>query len=95
MISANDSSTDPTLSQLTLNTGALSPAFSSTTTRYRADLGYGIERVTFSPVVNSDNSDVEFLDGNNNDLPDASTSENGHQVDLAVGERYCSSESDC
>ena len=86
VISANDSSTDPTLSQLTLNAGALSPAFSSTTTRYRADLGYGIERVTISPVVNSDNSDVEFLDGNNNDLPDASTSEDGHQVDLVVGE---------
>ena len=86
VIAANDSSTDPTLSQLTVNPGSLSPAFSSTTTRYSADLGYGIERVTISPVVNSDNADVEFLDGSNNDLPDASTSDDGHQLDLEVGE---------
>ena len=86
VIAANDSSTDPTLSQLTLKPGALSPTFSSTTTRYRADLGYGIERVTISPVVNSDSSNVEFLDGSSNDLPDASTREDGHQVNLVVGE---------
>ncbi len=85
VIAANDSSTDPTLSQLTMNPGSLSPTFSSTTTRYSADLGYGIEQVTISPVVNSDNSDVEFLDGSNNDLPDAGPSDDGHQIDLEVG----------
>ena len=85
VIAANDSSTDPTLSQLTLSAGTLSPPFSSTTTRYSADLGYGIERVTISPIVNSDNSDLAFLDGSNIDLLDASSSEDGHQVELEVG----------
>ena len=86
VIAANDSSTDPTLSQLTVNPGSLSQTFSSTTTWYSADLGYDTEQVTISPVVNSDNSDVEFLDGSNNDLTDASTSDDGHQLDLEVGE---------
>ena len=86
VIAANDSSTDPTLSQLTLSPGTLSPTFSSTTTRYSADLGYGIEQVTISPAVNSDNSDVKFLDDSNNDLADASASDDGHQVALDVGD---------
>lgn len=86
VIAANDSSTDPTLSQLTVDPGTLSPVFSSTTTLYRVDLGYGVERVTVWPTVNSDNSDVDFLDGSNNDLPDVSTSDDGHQINLEVGE---------
>ena len=86
VIATNDSSSDPTLSQLSLSPGILSPVFSSTTTRYSVALGYGVERVTVRPVVNSDNSDVDFLDGGNNDIPDASNSEDGHQIDLEVGE---------
>ena len=86
VISANDSSTDPTLSQLTLSAGTLSPAFSSTTTQYSVSLDYGVEQVTVKPTVNSDNSTVEFLDGSSSDLADDSTSDDGHQVGLEVGE---------
>lgn len=86
VISANDSSTDPTLSQLRVSPGTLSPMFSSTSTQYSVALGYGIERVTISPVVNSDYADVDFLDVSNNDLPDANTNVNDHQVDLKVGQ---------
>ena len=85
VIVANDSSTDPTLSQLSLSTGTLSPVFSNGTTMYSADLAHGIQQVTVRPIVNSDNSEVAFLDNSNNELPDANSSEDGHQVDLEVG----------
>lgn len=85
VITANDSSTDPTLSQLSLSAGTLSPPFTSTTTRYSASLGYAVEQITLRPVVNSDKSEVEFLDSSNGELIDASSGDDGHQIDLNVG----------
>ncbi len=86
VISANDSSTDPTLSQLILSSGILSPPFSSTTTRYSARIPYGVEQVTVRPVVNSDGSMVAFLDDGNGELTDANGNVDGHQIDLEVGQ---------
>ena len=85
-ISANDSSTDPTLSALSVSAGTLAPDFSSTTTSYTASVGYAEEQVTVTATKNSGNAQVEFLDGSDNAIPDADENTDGHQVALDVGE---------
>ena len=85
-IRANDSTADATMSALSLSAGTLSPAFSSATTTYTASVGYADERITVNVTKNSDNAEVEFLDGSDDVLDDADTNTAGHQVDLDVGE---------
>ena len=85
-IRANDSTADATMSALSLSAGPLSPAFSSATTTYTASVGYADERITVNVTKNSDNAEVEFLDGSDDEMDDADTNTAGHQVDLDVGE---------
>ena len=85
-IRANDSTADATMSALSLSAGTLSPAFSSATTTYTASAGYADERITVNVSKNSDNAEVEFLDGSDDEMDDADTNTAGHQVDLDVGE---------
>ena len=85
-IRANDSTADATMSALSLSAGPLSPAFSSATTTYTASVGYADERITVNVTKNSDNAEVEFLDGSDDEIDDADTNTAGHQVNLGVGE---------
>ena len=85
-IGANDSSTDPTLSDLSLSQGSLSPAFSSSIASYTAELGYEVEQITVTPTKNAGNSEVSFLDSHDANIADADVDIDGHQVNLDVGE---------
>ena len=85
-IRANDSSTDPTLSVLSLSAGTLAPAFTSGTTSYTSNVGNAVEQITVNAKKNADDSTVSFLDSSDSDLADADDGTPGHQVNLNVGE---------
>ena len=82
-------SSDATLRALAVNDGTsdltLTPAFASGTTDYAASAANDVAQVTVTPTVNHAEADVEYLDGDDNELDDADTNAAGHQVALAVG----------
>ena len=82
-------STDATLRALAVNDGnsdlALTPAFASGTTEYAVSAANDVARVTVAPTVNHAEAEVEYLDGDDNDLDDADGNTAGHQVELSVG----------
>ena len=86
IIRANDSSTDATLSSLSMSAGTLSPAFASGTTSYTSSVGNAVEQITVTANKNADNSTVSFLDSSDSGLADADDGTYGHQVNLDVGE---------
>lgn len=72
------SSTDATLSNLTINQGTLSPTFASGTTSYSASVAYGITSINVTPTVNQANATVK-VNGT------TTTSGNAQAVSLSVG----------
>ena len=80
-------STDATLSALSLGTGVtLSPTFASDTYAYTASVANSVNEVTVTPTTNHGEADVEYLDSSDAALADADSTEDGHQVDLDVGD---------
>ena len=80
-------STDATLSALSLGTGVtLSPTFASDTYAYTASVANSVGEVTVAPTTNHGEADVEYLDSSDAALADADSTEDGHQVDLDVGD---------
>ena len=73
------------LSGLRLSDGTLDPAFASSTTHYRADVGNSVETVTVMPTTSDVDATVEYLDASDAAIEDADTVMDGHQVALAVG----------
>ena len=72
-------STDATLSNLTISSGTLSPAFAPTTPSYTAAVGNGVSSLTVTPTVNQGNATVKV-----NGTTVASGSPSG-AISLAVG----------
>lgn len=56
--SASSSSSDATLSGLSLSAGALSPSFSAATSNYSATVAFDVSSVTVTPVVNESHATV-------------------------------------
>lgn len=56
--SATSSSSDATLSGLSLSAGALSPSFSAATNNYSASVNFDVSSVTVTPVVNESHATV-------------------------------------
>ena len=80
-------STDATLIALSLGTGVtLSPAFASDTYAYAASVANDVEEVTVTPVTTNIGATFEYLDSFDAALADADSTEDGHQVDLDVGD---------
>ena len=66
--------------------GRMSPSFDKTKFAYTANVGYTIEQITVTAPPTDANATVAFLRGNR-PLPDADGDpDNGHQVDLDVGD---------
>ena len=84
-ISADNLSTDATLSRLTLSPGTLSPAFDSGTLVYSASVGYGAEQITVQARKNDTNASFQYLASNDASLTDADGGIIGHQMNLDVG----------
>ena len=80
------SSTDATLSALTVSAGTLAPEFDSATEGYAASVVHSVPQVTVTPVVTEATATVAYLDGENATLEDADGTAEGHQVALTVGE---------
>ena len=82
-------SSDATLRALAVNDGTsdltLTPAFAPGTTEYAVSAANDVARVTVAPTVNHAEAEVEYLDGDDNDLDDADTNAAGHQAALLVG----------
>ena len=85
-------SSDATLSDLELaeSGGAavtLSPSFASNVTDYTASAANAASRITVT-AASSDSAaaDIDYLDGDGDELTDLDPGTDGHQVDLAVGE---------
>ena len=84
-------STDATLSGLELedtsddSTIAISPTFASNVTSYTASVANDVDEILVDPTTNDGNATVEFLNASDNDINDADSTEEGHQVALAVG----------
>ena len=82
-------SSDATLRALAVNDGTsdltLTPAFAPGTTDYAVSAANGVAQVTVAPTVNHAEAEVEYLDGDDNDLDDADGNTAGHQVELSVG----------
>ena len=75
----------PVLTALTVNTGTLTPAFSSSHLSYTvADVGYGTHLITIAATPES-SAEVSFLDSSNNPYEDLDSMANGHQVYLEIG----------
>ena len=79
------SSTDPSLSGLSLSAGSLSPAFVSGTTSYTASVGSAVTTITVTPTTSSSSATVEYLDASDTAIEDADTETDGHQISLATG----------
>ena len=80
-------STDATLSALSLGTGVtLSPTFDADTYAYTASVANSVNEVTVTATTNHGEADVEYLDSSDTALADADSTEDGHQVDLDVGD---------
>ena len=78
-------STDATLSALTLSKGTLSPAFSSDVIDYAASVGDSVSRITVTAARSDSAAELDYLDGDGDELADLDTGTDGHQVDLVVG----------
>ena len=78
-------STDATLSALTLSDGTLEPAFATDTTSYVASVANDIERITVTPETTDDGASFEYLDASDATITDADGMTEGQQVDLAEG----------
>ena len=78
-------STDATLSDLSLGTGVMSPAFASGTDTYTASVANSVDEVTVTPTTNHASATAEILDTDNLALTDADSTEDGFQVALSVG----------
>ena len=75
----------PVLTALTLNTGTLTPAFSSNHLSYTVpDVGYGTHLMTIA-VTPESSAEVSFLDSSNNPYEDLDDMANGQQVYLEIG----------
>ena len=78
-------STNATLSALTLSDGTLDPAFASDTYAYTADVANSVDTITVTPMTSNDSATVAYLDENDAEITDADGNTEGQQVDLAVG----------
>ena len=77
--------TPPVLTALTINTGTLSPAFSSSHLSYNVpDVGYGTHLMTITATPES-SAEVSFLDSSNSVLVDLDDMTEGQQVSLKIG----------
>ena len=79
-------SSDATLSALTLSDGMLSPSFASDVTDYTASAANAASRITVTAARSDSAADIDYLDGDGDELTDLETGTDGHQVDLVVGE---------
>ena len=80
-------STDATLSALSLGSGVtLDPTFASGTYAYTASVANSVDEVTVAPTTTDTDATFEYLDSSDNTLADADSVEDGHQVDLDVGD---------
>ena len=77
--------TPPVLTSLTVNTGTLTPAFSSNHLSYTVpDIGYGTHLMTIAVAFES-GAAVSFLDSSNSVLVDLDDMTEGQQVSLKIG----------
>ena len=77
--------TPPVLTALTVNTGTLTPTFSSSHFSYTVpDVGYGIHLMTIA-VASESGAAVSFLGSSNSDLVDLDDMTEGQQVSLKIG----------
>ena len=79
-------SSDATLSALTLSDGMLSPSFASNVTDYTASAANAASRITVTAARSDSTADIDYLDGDGDELTDLDPGTDGHQVDLVVGE---------
>ena len=79
-------SSDATLSALTLSDGMLSPSFASNVTDYTASAANAASRITVTAASSDSAADIDYLDGDGDELTDLDPGTDGHQVDLVVGE---------
>ena len=79
-------SSDATLSALTLSDGMLSPSFASNVTDYTASAANTASRITVTAARSDSAADIDYLDGDGDELTDLDPGTDGHQVDLEVGE---------
>ena len=79
------SSTDATLSGLTVSAGTLDPEFASATEGYTASVIHSVDELTLTPTATEATATVSYLDGENATLADADGAAEGHQVALTVG----------
>ena len=85
-------STDAKLSDLALedatggNAITVTPGFASDEYEYEASVANSVSRITVTPTKNDAGASVAYLDGDDNPLSDADTSQSGHQVDVTAGE---------
>ena len=79
-------SSDATLSALTLSDGMLSPSFASNVTDYTASAANAASRITVTAARSDSAADIDYLDGDGDELTDLDPGTDGHQVDLEVGE---------
>ena len=84
-LSANASS-DATLSALALSDGELSPSFASNVIDYTASAANAASRITVTAARSDAAADIDYLDGDGDELTDLDLGTDGHQVDLVVGE---------
>ena len=78
---------DATLSALSLGTGVtLSPSFAAGTASYTASVAHDVDELTLTATKGNDGAAVAYLDENDREIVDADTTEEGHQVGLAVGD---------
>ena len=77
--------TDATLSGLGLAGATLSDPFASDTTAYMESVANTVTQITLAPTTTDDGASIEYLDGSDMALTDASGTDNGFQVNLAVG----------
>ena len=79
-------STDATLSALSVTGVTLSPTFASDTYAYTASVANSVDEVTVAPTTTDSDATFEYLDSSDAALADADSVEDGHQVDLDVGD---------
>ena len=87
---AAQTSTDATLSALSVSPGSVSPAFAWEMTSYSVAVDYHVDEVTASWTANHASATVEVLDSSDGALADADGDTDGFQV--ALGERGSATE---
>ncbi len=84
---AADASSDATLSALTVTAGGTDlVTFASDDSDYTASVANTVAEVTVTAETTDSGASIEYLDGSDMTLDDADTSDDGHQVTLAVGD---------